>query len=111
MQRQNRRDRRNSGPKNNGLRRSMGYLMRNRRQALLPYLFLIVATLAQLAVPRMVRNIIDAVAEGGVAQQVLAGLDQIPDAVLGQALPPLLEALSLPADAWMSYGLDRKSVV
>jgi ATP-binding cassette subfamily B protein len=98
VQRQNWRDRRNSGPKNNGLRRSIAYLMRYRREALLPYVFLIVATLAQLAVPRMVRNIIDAVAEGGVAQQVLAGLDQIPDAVMGQALPRILEALSLPTD-------------
>jgi len=87
-----------AGPKNNGLRRAIRYLLRFRQQALLPYLFLIVATLAQLAVPRMVRNVIDAVAEGVIARQVLAGLEQIPAGFLGQALPRLLEALSLPAD-------------
>ena len=63
-----------AGPKNNGLRRAIRYLLRFRRQALLPYLFLIVATLAQLAVPRMVRNVIDAVTEGVIARQVLAGV-------------------------------------
>jgi ATP-binding cassette subfamily B multidrug efflux pump len=95
VNRPNWRDRR-AGPKNNGLRRAARYLLRYRRQAALPYLFLIVATLAQLAVPRMVRNIIDAVAQGAVARQVLAGLEQIPAAFLNQALPRLLEALSLP---------------
>ena len=101
MNRPNWRERRaamKAGPKNNGLRRAIRYLLRFRQQALLPYLFLIVATLAQLAVPRMVRNVIDAVAEGVIARQVLAGLEQIPAGFLGQALPRLLEALSLPAD-------------
>ena len=101
MNRPNWRERRaanKAGPKNNGLRRAIRYLLRFRRQAALPYLFLIVATLAQLAVPRMVRNVIDAVTEGVIARQVLAGLEQIPAGFLGQALPRLLEALSLPAD-------------
>ncbi len=101
MNRPNWRERRaamRAGPKNNGLRRAIRYLLRFRRQAVLPYLFLIVATLAQLAVPRMVRNVIDAVTEGVIARQVLAGLEQIPAGFLGQALPRLLEALSLPAD-------------
>jgi ATP-binding cassette subfamily B protein len=98
VQRPNWRDRRNTGPKNNGLRRALQYLGRYKRQAVLPYLFLIVATLAQLAVPRMVRSIIDAVTEGVIAKQVLAGLEQIPGAFLSQALPRLLEALDLPAN-------------
>jgi ATP-binding cassette subfamily B protein len=73
------------------------YLARYRNQAALPYIFLIVATLAQLAVPRLVRNIIDAVTQGVVAKSVLSGLAQIPPALLPQALPRILEELTLPA--------------
>lgn len=80
------------------LRRAFRYLSNYRRQAALPYLFLIVATLSQLAVPRLVRNIIDAVTQGVIAQNVLPRLDQLPAAALPQALPGLLEALNLPAD-------------
>ena len=46
--------------------RSISYLSRYRGLALLPYLFLFIATLAQLLVPRMVRNVIDAVTNGVV---------------------------------------------
>ena len=57
-------------PSSGGMGRSIRYLSRYRQQALLPYLFLIIATLAQLAVPHLVRNIIDAVTSGYVAHQV-----------------------------------------
>ncbi|MCC6190846.1 MAG: ABC transporter ATP-binding protein [Anaerolineales bacterium] len=107
MERPKWRGRRKAGPKNNGLRRAIQYLGRYKREAALPYLFLIVATLAQLAVPRMVRSIIDAVTEGVIAKQVLAGLEQIPAAFLGQALPQVLEALSLPAD-WTAEQLTNE---
>ena len=77
MQRANFRDRRQAGPKNNGLRRSIAYLSRLRWQAVLPYLFLIVATMSQLAVPRLVRNIIDAVTRGVLANAIVPRLDEI----------------------------------
>ncbi|MBI3359767.1 MAG: ABC transporter ATP-binding protein [Chloroflexi bacterium] len=99
MQNPNRRDRRpQRGPDNHGLQRAVRYLGRYRRQAALPYLFLIVATLSQLAVPHLVRNIIDAVTEGVVAKTVLQNLPKIPSAVLSQALPKILAFLKLPAD-------------
>jgi ATP-binding cassette subfamily B protein len=85
-------------PGNASLKRIFRYLSGYRRQALLPYLFLIIATLSQLAVPRMVGNIIDAVTQGVMAQNVLAGLEKIPAALLPQALPRLLDALGYPAD-------------
>jgi ATP-binding cassette subfamily B protein len=53
---------------------------------------LIVATLSQLAVPRMVRNVIDAVTSGYVSSQILQALGQIPDQFIGAALPRILEA-------------------
>ena len=96
MERPNWRDRRSAGPKNNGLRRSLQYLTHLKFNMAWPYIFMVIATLAQLAVPRMVRNILDAVTNGYLAQQVLAALPQIPTAFAGQVLPRLLEALDLP---------------
>ena len=86
------------GPNNRGLQRAIRYLGRYRRQAILPYVFLVVATLSQLAVPRLVRNIIDSVTEGVMAGAVLPRLDEIPAAILPQALPRVLDFLKLPAD-------------
>ncbi len=79
-------------PSFKGIGRAVRYLTRYGRQAALPYVFLIIATLSQLAVPRMIRNIIDAVTSGYVADQVLAALDKIPAAFVSQVLPKILEA-------------------
>src|SRR5262245_56052940 len=78
-------------PSFKGIARAIRYLTHYGRQAALPYIFLIVATLSQLAVPHMVRNIIDAVTSGYLADQVLGALDKIPAAFMSQALPKLLE--------------------
>ncbi len=89
------------------LGRAVRYLARYRRQAVLPYLFLLIAALAQLAVPRLVRNIIDAVAQGVMAKSMLAGLNQIPAALLPQALPTILQTFGLPND-WTAEQLLSK---
>jgi len=83
----------------------MRYLSHYRRQAALPYLFLVIATLAQLAVPRMVRNIIDAITQGAVAANVLSALEKIPPSALTLALPQILEYLKLPA-SWSAEQLS-----
>ncbi len=75
-----------------GIGRAIKYLTNHKRQAVLPYIFLIIATLSQLAVPRMVRNVIDAVTGGYTSSQVLQALDQIPDGVAEAALPRILES-------------------
>lgn len=80
-----------------GIGRAVRYLTNYKSQALLPYIFLIIATLSQLAVPRMVRNVIDAVTSGYVADQILQGLDQMPANLVGAALPRILEATGHPA--------------
>jgi ATP-binding cassette subfamily B protein len=72
------------------------YLTRYGRRAALPYAFLIIATLAQLAVPYLIRRIIDAVTSGYVANQVLQALDKIPVQALGAALPRILAAIGDP---------------
>jgi ATP-binding cassette subfamily B protein len=77
--------------------RAVKYLFRYKFQAALPYIFLLIATLAQLAVPRLVRNMIDAVTHGVVATQVLDNIDKIPAAFMSQALPRILELLNYPS--------------
>ncbi len=81
-----------------GMGRAIKYLTNYRREAALPYIFLIVATLSQLAVPNMIRRVIDAVTSGYIADQVLGALDKIPAAFMGAALPKILDALKYPAD-------------
>ena len=78
-----------------GIGRAVRYLTNYGHQALLPYVFLIIATLSQLAVPRMIRNVIDAVTSGYIANQVLDALDKIPAAFVSQALPKILELTGL----------------
>jgi ATP-binding cassette, subfamily B, multidrug efflux pump len=77
--------------------RAAGYLFHYRWQAALPYFFLLVATLSQLAVPRLIRSIIDAVTKGVIATTVLDALNKIPSAFMSQALPKILGFLNLPA--------------
>ncbi len=76
-----------------GIVRAMKYLTNYKRQAMLPYAFLLIATLSQLAVPHMIRNVIDAVTSGFLASQVLSALDKIPAQFISTALPKILEAL------------------
>ena len=80
-----------------GIGRAIKYLTNYKRQAFLPYVFLLIATLSQLAVPRMIRNVLDAVTSGYIADQMLQALDKIPAQFLGAALPKILEALKYPA--------------
>jgi len=76
-----------------GIGRAIKYLTNYKRQAALPYVFLVIATLSQLAVPRMIRRVIDAVTSGFLASQVLSALDKIPAQFVSAALPKILEAL------------------
>jgi len=82
-------------PSFRGIGRAVRYLTNYGGQALLPYIFLIIATLSQLVVPHLVRNVIDAVTSGYIANQVLDALANIPAAFVGQALPKILELTGL----------------
>ena len=75
-----------------GMKRAVKYLTGYGREAALPYIFLIVATLSQLAVPRMIRNVIDAVTSGHIANQIMGALDKVPAQMVSAALPKILEA-------------------
>jgi ATP-binding cassette, subfamily B, multidrug efflux pump len=88
-------------PSKQAIGRAVRYLLRYRKQAALPYVFLVIATLSQLTVPRLVRNIIDAVTEGVTAKTLIERLPSIPQSFMAQALPQVLEFLNLPQD-WSS---------
>ena len=88
---------REKGKSRGSLGRAIRYLSHYKSQALLPYLFLIIATLSQLAVPRLVGNMIDAVTTGYVSGQLLEAVKKIPAPMLAQALPKILEALKYPS--------------
>src|SRR5512143_1254286 len=67
------------------LRRALSYLGHYRQIMAVAYGALLIATLAQLAVPTLVRSIIDSVTNGVIAQKVA----QAPAQVLPQILPQL----------------------
>ena len=82
-------DRRQAQVDRKTLTRAIQYLGRYRWQAIMPYLFLVIATLAQLMVPRMLGNIIDAVAQGSIANAIVPRMDTMPAGILDQILEGL----------------------
>ncbi|MBN2549256.1 MAG: ABC transporter ATP-binding protein [Anaerolineales bacterium] len=60
-----------------------------------------------LAVPRMVRNIIDAVTNGVIAQTLVERLPAIPAAFISQALPQILAFLNLDPGMTLQQLLDH----
>lgn len=59
------------GAPRGGLGRAIRYLGQQRRSATIAYSALVVATIAQLAVPQLVQNMIDAVTKGAIARTIL----------------------------------------
>ncbi len=92
----NRRGGPSNGPSSRGvIGRATKYLWRYRGQAALPYVFMVIATLSMLAVPRVIRMIIDAVTNGIIAKTLLDRLPAIPAQFVSQALRSILEFLKL----------------
>ncbi len=94
-------------PQKNSIGRAAQYLWHYKGQAALPYLFLTIATLAQLEVPRLIANIINAVTNGVIAKTILDALGKIPSAFMSQALPSILGFLNYPA-TWTQEQLVTK---
>jgi ATP-binding cassette subfamily B protein len=89
------------------MNRAVRYLWNYRGQAAFPYIFMLIATLAMLEVPRLVADVINAVTGGVVAKLVLEALGQIPSAYLPQALPAILKALGY-SSAWTEAQLTAQ---
>jgi ATP-binding cassette subfamily B multidrug efflux pump len=77
---------------NKSLLRAIGYLGRQRRIAFIAYGALVIATLAQLAVPQLVQNIIDAITRGVTAKTIL-NLPEVGQALAAAAAGRSLEQL------------------
>jgi ATP-binding cassette, subfamily B, multidrug efflux pump len=83
------------------LRRAIGYLGKQRRTAFMAYGALVVATLAQLAVPQLVQNMINAITMGVAASQpMVPGSADSPSAAemaaaLGNAESLLVNAVAI----------------
>lgn len=69
-----------------GLGRAIRYLGKQRRTAILAYGALVIATLAQLAVPQLVQNMIDAVTQGTIAQSIFQATENAPELARNLAL-------------------------
>lgn len=67
------------------LGRAIRYLLRYRRMTIFAYLFLFISTGAQLMVPQLVQNVLDAVTDGLIAKQI--------SSVPANFLPQVLEQL------------------
>ena len=80
-----------------GLVRAIRYIGRYRRTALIAYSALFVAAAAQLAVPQMLQNIMDAIVEAFTANRVL-GLPEQFQAVAAERLGTSLEQLQADKD-------------
>ena len=73
----------------------------------MPFAFMVIATLSQLAVPRLVRNILDGITHGVMAGSLLETLPSIPAAQLPAVLPKMLALAALPADWTKAQLLER----
>src|SRR5205814_2306728 len=69
---------------NGALKRALAYLGKHRRTTFFAYGALLIATVAQLLVPQMVQNMVDAVTKGTIANEILkkSPLEQLGAAVL-----------------------------
>ncbi|MBN8596033.1 MAG: ABC transporter ATP-binding protein [Anaerolineae bacterium] len=86
------------------LRRAIGYLGNQRRPAMIAYGALIFATIAQLAVPQLVQNMLEAVTNGTIANTVL---DRAPAAFL----PMIAERLNLTVDQLRANSVNAESLL
>jgi ATP-binding cassette, subfamily B, multidrug efflux pump len=80
-------------PGNKPLGRAIRYLARYRGLAVIPYLFLLIATLAQLMVPRVIGNIIDAITRGYLAGLITDRISQLPPDIVTAALERMGQSL------------------
>ena len=93
-----RRQKRPAGAGGGGLGRAIRYLGKQRNLMLVAYTALVIASLAQLAVPRLTQMMIDSVTQGTIANGIL-GLQ-----VFGQPAPDAVKSL---AAQQAGYSLDE----
>jgi ABC-type multidrug transport system fused ATPase/permease subunit len=73
------------------IQRAIIYLKNLRWLAILPYIFMVIATFAQLAVPKLIGQVLNAVTTGVTSKTILEALGKIPPAYI--RLPMRLKPL------------------
>ncbi len=84
-----------AGGGSGGLGRAIAYLGAQRKSAILAYVALALATLAQLAVPQLVQNMIDAVTDGSIARIIFQQVPEPMQAAAAQQAGTTIEQLRL----------------
>ncbi|ABX03596.1 ABC transporter ATP-binding protein [Herpetosiphon sp.] len=84
-----------AGGGSGGLGRAIAYLGAQRKSAILAYVALALATLAQLAVPQLVQNMIDAVTSGSIARIIFKQVPEPMQAAAAQQAGTTIEQLRL----------------
>lgn len=84
-----------AGGGSGGLGRAIAYLGAQRKSAILAYVALALATLAQLAVPQLVQNMIDAVTDGSIARIIFTQVPEPMQAGAAQQAGTTIEQLRL----------------
>ncbi|MFN8530882.1 MAG: ABC transporter ATP-binding protein [Anaerolineae bacterium] len=90
-------------PSNGGIGRAIKYLGMQRRAAIITYTALVIASLAQLAVPQLIQRMINAITQGYVANQIL-GLPALVRGVAASAAGFTVEQLQdaqTNAESWL----------
>lgn len=82
-------------PRNGGLLRAFGFLRTERTTTIIAYVALFIASIAQLAVPQLVENMIDAVIKGTTATTILTKVPATFQAAAAQKLGTTLAQLTL----------------
>ncbi len=94
-----------SGKKNAGLSRAIKYLGNHPVTSLMPYIYVLIATLSLLLIPSMVKNVLDAVTRGVTANLIVPKLGQIPASIL----PVILNALGTTKTQLISDSTNAES--
>jgi ATP-binding cassette subfamily B multidrug efflux pump len=87
------RPKRGAGGSPVGLRRAISYLGKQRRAAIIAYGALLIATLAQLVVPKLVQNMLDVVTKGYAANTIL-GMPTLVQGIAAQRMGMTVEELT-----------------
>jgi ATP-binding cassette subfamily B multidrug efflux pump len=105
-------DRRRARPASNGgLGRAIGYLTKQRRLVAIAYGSLIIATLAQLAVPQLVQNMIDAVTRSVLATRILTDVPAALQPAAAAQLGTTLAALQADAGSGQSLVINAALLI
>ena len=103
--------RRNARVNTRALPRAMRFLGNHRRSTFLAYFALIIASMAQLAVPQLTQNMINAITDGAFAKEVLDGAPPEAHEPIARAAGTTVEALQRARDHASEWLRDAALII